>query len=717
MKKQYLFVVSLTLLFSLTACNSEPAPVNPETPLLSLYDADAKFVSGGYGKDVNGNDEWLPLATYRHKNNGEAPYVEIGEFLNVLNLTFHNRINYDTMSTTRLTEYDSSIEKISEHLYGIYSEDVLGATLETNTNVFTIKRFDYMFTQSDSFNGILRNDLATPNNSTMSMVHGSPYSTYLGKFKEEVYDLDEYKMDIVEKDNKVYMPAQFLSNTFLRGLGADFVYNGNDFFLSSSVGSAANTNVSASFRSSNNTFEMYGALHTSVTPLANEEYRYVATLPTEQNEPASYSVFSLIKDGHGFAFTSNDKDATSSENPTYQLDYEKKNNDLYLTLYSKNPTGTFATFGHVMRISSNETFYNKKTRSKALSEFNYELLRFQIDNYYGLKDEFNKKHGFVDFDSFVTSKGLKDKLLSTDTRTYDEGLSEFLMGYIDDGHTKYQDRTIFSGIEEKTANDLSNEYMGPRRGTLLSKHEEYVSYRESVLGKDNEPIGVFFEGETAVIRFDTFMHLLPIISNPGSSMDGFDIATLFNGSSPFGFMRAFKEISTHNEIKNVVVDLTCNGGGMVLTLPFLAAYFTKDPTIYLRDNLEGVVREFHYDVDLNGDGVYRGEGDYYGDKYHIYLLTSDFSFSCASALPTMAHIANVDIIGVQCAGGACNVAGFSDACGSIYTLSAPQQIGYLDKDGNFVNDDAGIPVTHELAKENWYDLVKLNEAVTGFSNN
>ena len=222
-------------------------------------------------------------------------------------------------------------------------------------------------------------------------------------------------------------------------------------------------------------------------------------------------------------------------------------------------------------------------------------------------------------------------------------------------------------------------------------------------------------GETAVIRFDLFSHLLPIITDPGTALDMLDTSTFLKSSSPFGFMKAFKEIEQHSEIKNVVLDLTCNGGGMVLTLPFLAAFFTKDPTIYLKDNLSSVVREFHYDVDLNCDGVYRGQGDCYADKYHFYLLTSDFSFSCASAFPTMAKIAGIDIIGVQCGGGACNVAGFTDACGSIYTLSAPQQIGYLDENGNFVNDDAGIPVKYEVPKESWYDLTKLNSAIQGFN--
>ena len=704
MKKQPL-ILSVILLLSLSACSRSGSD---DSTLLKLYDDNSKFVTSGYGEEDS-----FPLPTYRHKKNGEAPYVELSQFFSITNEMFHNAVDYTAMTSVRLKQYDSYVEKVSDHKYGIYSESVLGALIDTKENILNIKRFDYMNAQVDSFNGTLRMDIANPSSSDDSLVHGSHRSTYLGEFKEEVYDLDDYGMDIVELDDKVYMPAQLLSTICLRGLGVDFVYNGNDFFLSSSVTSEATfpqPEAMGSFRSSNNTFEVEGVLYSPVTPLSGEAHRYVGQLGEN-----TYAIFSLDNDGKGYVFTASSPDTRSSETPKYKLSWEEKDKGIYLTFYSKNPaTDEFNNRGHIMRISTNETFFNKKNRSEALSIFNYQLLRFQIDNFYGLKDELTAKHGFTDFDTFVTNKGLKDKLLSTDANEYDRGLSEFLMKYIDDGHTRYTDRSLFAK-DNVSASDLINQYSGPRRTALFNKIDEYSNYRKTVLGEDVNPIGLSMKDETAVIRFDAFSHLLPIITDPGETMDYLDIPTAMENSTPYGFIKSFEEIDKHSEIKNVVLDLTCNGGGMVLTLPFLSSYFTKDPTLYLRDNLEGVVRELHYSVDLNCDGIYGGEGDCLADKYNFYLLTSDFSFSCGSAYPTMAHIAGVDIIGKKCAGGACNVAGFADACGSIYTLSAPQQIGYLDANGNFVNDDAGIPVTHELDKESWYDLTKLNAAIEGWS--
>ncbi len=705
MKKNYL-IISATALLALASCSALNPSGGNKSPL-TLYDENAKFVLSGYA-----NGEWFPLATYHHKNNGEAPYVEIGQFLEVINNLIHIEINYETMTSNRLYQYDSYINKIDNHLYGIFSENVIGATIDTEDNILNILRFDYMFAQNNSFNGSLRNDTASPNNSDLSLVHGTNRSKYYGEFESEAYDLDDYHMDIVEKDNKVYMPAQFLSNTFLRGQGFDIVYNGNDFFTSSAISNNSYPNVTSSYYSSNNTFKMDEVLYSSVTPTSGEQYRYVASLPTE---PVTYGIFSLDKEGHGYAYTASSKSSTEPSDVKYKLDWQKVNDDIYVTLYNKDSNGQFANAGKIMRISTKETFFNKKTRSTALAEFNYQLLRFQIDNYYGLKEELSQKQGYVDFDSFVSEKGLKDKLMSLDTREYDEGLSEFLMKYIDDGHTRYNTRSVFSGMESVSGADLATRYTGPRVNSLFNYLSDYTTLRKNTLGENVEPQGLFMEDNTAVIRFDAFNQPLPIIFNPGSYLDNVDVATALKTSSPFGFIKAFAEIEKHDEIKNVVIDLTCNRGGAVLTLPFLTAYFSKDPILVLKDNLGGVVREFHYDVDLNMDGIYRGPGDYYGDKYHFYILTSEFSFSCASALPTMAKIANVDIIGAQSGGGACNVAGFTDACGSIYNLSAPQQIGYLDEQGNFINDDAGIAVTHELAKDSWYDMVKLNAAINSFA--
>ena len=53
MKKQFL-LINTALLLSLVACSSSPTPEPTDNALLKLYDANAKFVSNGFGKDIIG---------------------------------------------------------------------------------------------------------------------------------------------------------------------------------------------------------------------------------------------------------------------------------------------------------------------------------------------------------------------------------------------------------------------------------------------------------------------------------------------------------------------------------------------------------------------------------------------------------------------------------------------------------------------------------------
>ena len=102
MKKQPL-ILSAIFLLSLAGCGSSGSDDNK---LLKLYDANSKFVATGYEEGGS-----FPLATYRHKNNGEAPYVEVSQFFNITNELFHNSIDYINMTSQRVTQYDSYVKK------------------------------------------------------------------------------------------------------------------------------------------------------------------------------------------------------------------------------------------------------------------------------------------------------------------------------------------------------------------------------------------------------------------------------------------------------------------------------------------------------------------------------------------------------------------------------------------------------------------------------
>ncbi|MBQ2070565.1 MAG: hypothetical protein II467_06525 [Bacilli bacterium] len=370
-----------------------------------------------------------------------------------------------------------------------------------------------------------------------------------------------------------------------------------------------------------------------------------------------------------------------------------------------------------MRLRNEKTYWGSIYREEEIASFNYDLLRFQFDEIYGLKKELNEKIGYTDFDSFVSKMGLKDKFLALDSRLYDEALAEFTMRYVDDGHTTYNARSLYSDSPDvDDASSLANTYIGPRRFTLLSTLKELRELRSEALS-GAEPQGLFMEGKTAVIRFDAFLHAMGgYIKRMPDTLKVATPSLLADASTPFMFLKSFELIKKNPDIENVVLDLTCNGGGMVMAVPFLAAHFSDDPTIVQHDVAMNVVKEYHYKVDLNQNGVYGDEGDTYKGKYNFFLLTSGFSFSCGSLLPAIAHDAGVKLIGEKGGGGACTVGGFADASGSIYNSSSPAQSCYHDKDDKLINNDDGVPVDYPLDRDSWYDLVKLNEFVSNLSN-
>lgn len=672
---------------------SLPQESSLETPTITLFDGSSQIVGSYYGA-VDSS----PLATYHHKDKGNVPYVELNELLRFL--------KSDTVKAPQAV-------KIADHLYGVMSDNVLAMMVDTEENTLTICRFDYLFRALTVYNNGVGFDCASPTVMPNAAVRPSPLSKMHGDVKAEVYDLDDYHCDIAEVDGKIYVPFKLLSTLLFRCVGVDFIYNGHDYFRS-----ALNGVNEASCRTSNDTFSLNGVFHAPVeTPLAGEAKRYVGVNPQRKTDDQKYSIVALTSDGKGGLYHASTQDAPIPEKPDGMLVWEEKEGDVFVGAKMMNAmTKEYEAAPSYFRIRHDQTYFNMKTRNQALAQYNYDVLRLQFDRIYGLKKELGEKQGYVDFDSFVASKGLKAALLSTDCRVYDDALAEFTMRYVDDGHTHYTSRSLFSGTEEETAEALVNDHPGARRAGLLEKMKAYQELRKQTTGLE-DPLGYFVEGETAVIRFDSFMHYEPIIQPLPEGADQYPLSTILSLSTPHAFKLAFKEIEKNASIKNVVLDVTCNGGGMVMTLPYLASYFTKDPILFYCDTCMGVGREFHYCVDLNENGVYDDENDSYEGKYNFFILTSDFSFSCASALPAIAHLAGVKIIGKQSGGGACPVATFTDAVGSTYNSSSPMQIGYLDGEMKFVNNDAGVPVDYELDKESWYDMTKLNAFVSGLTNN
>ena len=347
-------------------------------------------------------------------------------------------------------------------------------------------------------------------------------------------------------------------------------------------------------------------------------------------------------------------------------------------------------------------YLNKKTRSVELAEYSYHELAFYMENYYGLA----KEKGCNNFDELATSLNIKEKLLSTNTKDYDEGMAIFAGKWYFDGHAQYGRRSLFSNDNGSQLYNLYSSSLSSnaRYNEMMNSYSVY--YARNNAGKKE---GYEVYNDTLIIRFDSFEKYM------GGDSGNIDVSKIsMNTAISYGtdifFAKAFDSIKNNSSIKNVVFDLSVNGGGMLDVVPFLLAFVTDDPTVTYKVGNTGEVVENHYRVDLNHDGKF-DEKDTYKGKYNFFLLQSVYSFSCANYFPAVIkEKGTMTIIGQRTGGGECVVGqnGYGNASGVIYYTSGQFHLGHYDKvTQQFVGDDAGIEPDYQFDVNKFYNNSEL----------
>ncbi len=341
----------------------------------------------------------------------------------------------------------------------------------------------------------------------------------------------------------------------------------------------------------------------------------------------------------------------------------------------------------------------RSSRSQLKAEYNYRNLCLLFDKNYCLKErrtEVGKDNIGAFINDSIFKAGLGFDLLSTDTATYDTALEKFLMGYIDDGHTVYHEPSMYQSYASISQyKNLLISFIGPRNKALNDIIAARKEDRKAAGGKE----GVFYvtvkEGDVdkdkmAVIVFDYFLQ-----SNPGNSTDLKDIA----GLNTYWFLtKAFEDIATHTDVKNVVIDLSCNGGGVIQQC-MLALCFLRDTDEFFmaeKNHLDNSVAKFYYSIDT-------GSATSLKKNYNFYVLTSGYSFSCGNFFPAVCHYQlGVPVVGQKSGGGGGVVKPTQTSDGALFQTSASAEMCAIDANGNYVCIDAGVPVDLEVPYDKFY---------------
>lgn len=704
------------------------APIDWGDKTVALYNKDSRLI-GTPRPDPLNPMQVLPMAeaniqigklpTYRHKDKGDVPYVSLSDLAKALG---------EALPT--ILKPGMAGEKKDDG-YHLYSSDKRGEIiLDAEKNTIKVKNGQSFGTPILAVNNDLPGDYCAYRGK--SIQESDKTRAYKDDGTEapefDVFDFGKYNFDIVMDGNECYVPLEAFTKVLFRDISVDMAYNGVDFYTNVSESSFL---ASWAYSSKGMFMGISGLYGPSKTKGEGEAYRF--EFGTKRLVDGSTDVFEdytrylvLKDDGKAYSMickgtTLDPTKAVQDIESDYGYSWKKEGNILHIDVSDQQgPLGTY--YVHL-----DETRFLSGKMSKEVSAYNYDVLRFIFDTIYGLK----AIKGYTDATAFFKSAGVDEGLKSEKPSTYTEAFSK-LIGYIDDGHTGFNNMTPFSAYDDLDKKVDYDKFAssGERLKKLREDAKKYMKAKFDMT-KKLDPDGMnpddvtYYQGikfssdkSTAIISFNAFQHNGEDIQNMGEMFPGefavdeanYNIVTRakFINSSPDGFTTVFKVLDTINAkdkvVKNVVIDLSTNGGGEIATMPYISAFFSDDPVFAVKDTYSGVTREYHYKVDLNGDGTYGGEGDTYKGKYDFYVLTSPFSFSCGNCLPGLAKDAGVKVIGERSGGGTSPVGVYFDALGSFFNLSNHYDMSYK-VEGKYVQNDAGTPLDHEFPMKdgNWYD--------------
>ena len=333
-------------------------------------------------------------------------------------------------------------------------------------------------------------------------------------------------------------------------------------------------------------------------------------------------------------------------------------------------------------------------RSESFASYNYYSFLFEMRNFYGRYYAL----GISDLDAEFERLGLKSKLMSRLPSTADSAIAEVLTKvFADGGHTYFKDRGFGCKYSYATDNDLQGKILEDSRyykgaqvyNTLGSYREQY-----GISGS-----GLYMNGSTALIVFDEFS-----LNSKGASPTKKNVSA--DTTSTFAiFYNAFQKISLNSSIKNVVFDVSMNGGGVAVALGHALSFITNDAiSLNMKNYHTGATfKEVIYvDNDFDGDAT---DADSYAGKYDFYIMTSPYSFSCGNAFPCIAKDNGwAKIIGKKSGGGDCIVSQGVSPDGTTWSMSGSTALVHAD--GSSFDD--GAEVDYDLDYSSYYNLSSLD---------
>ena len=339
----------------------------------------------------------------------------------------------------------------------------------------------------------------------------------------------------------------------------------------------------------------------------------------------------------------------------------------------------------------NKPLLARTSRPADLAEFNYKELCFAMDHFYGYP-------GRIALNDTLKEKGLdktleenlecgpviKKLLLSDRLADYFVGMIG-LLGVYFDGHTSMD--LTGNAMEEgdtETYSELFQEYQAAVAShqdvvntvmASLSSMAEMMADRQSVSALRPQAYGkgvtYIKKGDTAVCVFDSFNDMNEEAWNAYYEGKG-PMPTVENTEEDdmVIFLDALQKAAADPEVKNLVIDITANGGGSADLVMAMTSLILNKSYISMDNSLTGQRAIVEYEVDRNFNGAFdKADADVHYDL-NFAVLTSGMSFSCGNLFPSILKDGGVPVMGTTSGGGACAIQAMCTADGFCYQISS-----------------------------------------------
>ena len=335
-----------------------------------------------------------------------------------------------------------------------------------------------------------------------------------------------------------------------------------------------------------------------------------------------------------------------------------------------------------------------KVAPATLTAFNKKLFYFIMDNYYGLAKEKNIKSMSAYFENFKES----EDFLSTNGKIRGSAYNRAIQ-MLNDMHTSYTYATF--QFSEYAASDGSAAYSQTFANNRNELYTLLSTYKKDVINQYNAANSSDLKAEDVRYSKDNKYAYF--------SFDGFTTYNYFGEGeiseesriedSYFLFVRNLNEAKAKG-VKNVIIDISTNGGGYVTIMGKLLALMSKDnkSEMFIRADDNDSIQKITTRVDSNRDGKFDAS-DCYGNDFTFYLVSSNYSFSCGNAFPFYAKLYGfATIVGQKSGGGECCVFSYTFPTGQGLGYSSPYHLGYYEpNEKKYYGDEAGvspaIPIT------------------------